>query len=138
MTSLLLSERAPPYWGLHLWWTGGELLQRMPRRGTAWEIAPPPNQDPALSAKETTGGLSAPISRWKVKSHLLWIDGSWPPVHAPLLVINVEEPRGSHNGRKAKGHFPTRQWSLFILPFSPGPQSNDKVIVWGLSGQPLE
>jgi hypothetical protein len=25
-----------------------------------------------------------------------------------------------------------------VLPFSPGPQSNDKVIVRGKSGQPLE
>jgi hypothetical protein len=25
-----------------------------------------------------------------------------------------------------------------VLPFSPGPWSNDKVIVWGKSGQPLE
>jgi hypothetical protein len=63
---------------------------------------PTPNQDPALSAKVTTGGLSAPISRWKVRCHLLWIDGSWPPVHTPLLGINVEEPHGSHYGKKKK------------------------------------
>jgi hypothetical protein len=25
-----------------------------------------------------------------------------------------------------------------VLPFSPGPQSNEKVIIWGISGQPLE
>jgi hypothetical protein len=25
-----------------------------------------------------------------------------------------------------------------VLPFSPGPRSNDKVIVWGISGQHLE
>jgi hypothetical protein len=25
-----------------------------------------------------------------------------------------------------------------VLPFSPGPQSNDKVIIQGISGQPLE
>jgi hypothetical protein len=25
-----------------------------------------------------------------------------------------------------------------VLPFSPGPWSNDKVIIWGISGKPLE
>jgi hypothetical protein len=25
-----------------------------------------------------------------------------------------------------------------VLPFSPGPQSNDRVIIWGISGLPLE
>jgi hypothetical protein len=45
----------------------------------------------------------------------------------------------SHNGKKAKGHFLPRQWSCFsVLLFSPGPRSNDKVIVWGKSGQPLK
>jgi hypothetical protein len=45
----------------------------------------------------------------------------------------------SHNGKKAKGHFPPRQWSCFsVLPFSPGPRSNDKVIFRGIFGQPLE
>jgi hypothetical protein len=33
----------------------------------------------------------------------------------------------SHNGRKTKGHFPPRQWSLFLcITFSPGLQPNDK------------
>jgi hypothetical protein len=40
--------------------------------------------------------------------------GPGPPVHAPLLNINVEEPLGSHNGRKVKGHLPTREWSPFL------------------------
>jgi hypothetical protein len=118
MTSLLLSERAPPDWGLY-----PELATMVDRRGTSAENAqkgdspgdsPTPNQDPALSVRVTTGGLSAPISRWKTRCHLLWIDGSRPPVHAPLLVINVEETWGTHNGRKTKGHFPARQWSLFL------------------------
>jgi hypothetical protein len=64
-----------------------------------------------------------PISRRKVRCHLLWIDGSWPPVHVPFLGIDVEEPRGSHYGRKAKDNFLARQWSLFvcltILSWSP-------------------
>jgi hypothetical protein len=80
MTSLQLSERAPPDWGQHT-----ELATMVNRRGTSAENAqkgdslgdsPAPNRDPALSAKVTTGGLSAPVSRWKVRCHLLWIDGS--------------------------------------------------------------
>jgi hypothetical protein len=55
--------------------------------------SPTPNQDPALSAKVTTGGLSAPVSRWKVKFHLIRVYGSWPPVHASLININIEEPQ---------------------------------------------
>jgi hypothetical protein len=76
--------------------------------------SPTPNQDPALSAKVTTGGLSAPASRWKARCHLLWIDGSQSPVHAPLLGIDVEEPWSSHDGRKTKDHFLARQWSSFL------------------------
>jgi hypothetical protein len=63
-----------------------------------------------------------PLS-WMARCHFLWIDGSWPPVHAPLLGINVEEFWGSHNDRKMKGHFSARQWSLFLcltfLSWSP-------------------
>jgi hypothetical protein len=131
MTSLLLSEKAPPDWDLH-----PELATMVDRRGTSAESAqkgnssgdsPAPNQDPALSTKVTTGGLSASVSRWKVRCHLLWIDGSQPPVHVPLLGINVEVPWGIHNGRKAKGHFPARQWRSFLcLTFLSLPQSNDK------------
>jgi hypothetical protein len=55
--------------------------------------SPTPNQDPALSARVTTGDLSAPITRWKARHHLLGIDSSWPPVHAPLINIDIEEPQ---------------------------------------------
>jgi hypothetical protein len=62
-----------------------------------------------------------------VRCHLLWIDGSQPPVHTPLLGINVEEPQGSHNGREAKVIFlPDGGAHFSVLPFSLGPQSNDK------------
>jgi hypothetical protein len=80
MTSLQLSKKSPPYWGLHL-----EFATIVDRRGTSTGNAkrgdspgdrPAPNQDPVLSARVTTGGLSAHISRWKVRCHLLWIDGS--------------------------------------------------------------
>jgi hypothetical protein len=88
----------------HLEWKKGEQTRRQPHHFL----------DPALSAKVTTGGLSAPISRWKVRCHPLWIDRSQPPVHAPFLGINVEEPLDSHYGRKTKDHFPARQWSPFL------------------------
>jgi hypothetical protein len=90
------SEKAPPDWGLHL-----EFATVVDRRGTSIGnakrgdspgVSPTPNQDPALSARVTTGGLSARLSRWKVRCHLLWIDESQSPVHALLLGINVEEP----------------------------------------------
>jgi hypothetical protein len=45
-------------------------------RGDSPGDSPTPNQDPTLSAKVTTGGLSAPVSRWKARCHLLGIDGS--------------------------------------------------------------
>jgi hypothetical protein len=96
MTSLLLSERTPPDWGLY-----PQLATIVARRGTSIENvikgdspgdSLTPNQDPALSTNVTTGGLRAPVSRWKAECHLLWIDGSWPPVQASLLSIIVEEP----------------------------------------------
>jgi hypothetical protein len=133
MTSLQLSEKAPPNWGLHPCYHCG-LPQGM-QRGDS----PTPLRDPALSARVTTGGLSAPVTRWKARCHLLWIDGSRPPVHAPLLGIHVEEPQGSHNGRKANSHFPARQWSSFLSYLSlpvPGPMTT--VVIQGKSGQPLE
>jgi hypothetical protein len=46
MASLLLSERAPPDWGLYpepvTMGTGGAFQQRMLKVGTAQELAPPP------------------------------------------------------------------------------------------------
>jgi hypothetical protein len=96
MTSLQFSEKAPPNWGLHL-----EFATTVDRRGTSTENAKrgdspgdssAPNRDPALSARVTTGGLSVCVSRWKVRYHLLWIDGSQPPFYVPLLGIHVEEP----------------------------------------------
>jgi hypothetical protein len=96
-------------------------------RGDSLGVSPAPNWDPALSARVTTGGLSAPISRWKARCCLLSIDGSWPPVHPQLLDIHVEEPGGSHNGKEAKVIFFLDSGARFsVLPFSPGPWSNDK------------
>jgi hypothetical protein len=86
-------------------------------RGNSPGDSPSPNQDPILSAKVTTGGLSAPVSRWKTRCYLLWIDRSQPPVHAPFLGIDVEKPHGSHyhtHTHKTKDHFLARQWSSFL------------------------
>jgi hypothetical protein len=114
MTSLL----PPPDRGLH-----PEFATMVDRRrisaenaqkGDSPRVGPAPNWDPALSAKVITGGLSAPISRWKARCHLLWIDETQPPGHSPLLGIDVEESHGSHYGRKTKDHFPARQWSSFL------------------------
>jgi hypothetical protein len=97
MASLLLSERAPPDWGLY-----PELAAMVDRRGTSVKNAlkgdslgdsPAPNWDPALSARVTTGCLSAPIMKWKVRCHLLWIYGPRTPVHAPLINKDIEEPQ---------------------------------------------
>jgi hypothetical protein len=124
MTSSQLSGSAPPDWSLH-----PKLATIVDRRDTSVENdqkgdrpgnSLSPHWDPALSAKVTTGGLSAPISRWKVECHFLWIDGFQgllsrlhifffnilfyffffispllppPPLPAPLLNINIEEPQ---------------------------------------------
>jgi hypothetical protein len=56
-------------------WTRGALLQRMSKKGNSLGDSPSPQWDLALSAKVITGGLSAPLSRWKAGYHLLWTDG---------------------------------------------------------------
>jgi hypothetical protein len=57
----------------------------------------------------------------------------------PLLNINVEEPRVTIIVDKWKVIFLLdSEAHFFVLPFSPGPWSNDKFIIRGLSGQPLE
>jgi hypothetical protein len=108
-------------------------------KGDGPGVSPTHNCDPTLSTAITTGGLSAPASRWKARCHLLWIDGSWPPVHALLLGIDVEEPQVDIIAERQKIIFQLDSGACFsVLPFSPGLQSNDKVIIWGKSGQPLE
>jgi hypothetical protein len=53
--------------------------------------------------------------------------------------INVEEPWVTIIVEKQKVTFLLDSEACFsVLPFSPGPQSNNKVIIWGISGQPLE
>jgi hypothetical protein len=77
MTSSQLSGSVPPDWGLY-----PKLATFVDRRGISAENtqkgdslgdSPGLHQDPALSAKVTTGGLSAPVSRWKAGYHLLWM-----------------------------------------------------------------
>jgi hypothetical protein len=75
------------------------------------------------------GGVS-PSMDW-------WVPG--PTVQALLLNINVEEPWVTIMVEKWKVIFLPDSWAHFsVLPFSPGPQSNNKVIVQCLSDQPLE
>jgi hypothetical protein len=65
--------------------------------------------------------------------------GPRPPVHAPLLNIDVEVPQVAVMVEKQKVIFFLDSGTHFsVLPFSLGPQSNDKVIIWGKSGQPLK
>jgi hypothetical protein len=92
MTSLQLSEKAPPDWGLHLEFATVVDRRALPQgmlKGRQLRRQPRPPWDPALSAKVTTGGLSAPVSRWKVRCHLLWIDGSWGLLSTLHLLISI-------------------------------------------------
>jgi hypothetical protein len=59
-------------------------------------------------------------------------------MQAPLN-IDVEEPWVAIMVEKGKVIFLLDSGACFsVLPFSPSPQSNDKVIVQGISGRPLE
>jgi hypothetical protein len=79
------------------------------QKGDSPEDSSVPHWNLALSVKVTSGGLSAPISRWKVGCHLLWIDGSWDYLSRLHFLAS-----GSHSSREVKGHLPPRQWSLFL------------------------
>jgi hypothetical protein len=53
--------------------------------------------------------------------------------------INVDEPQVAIIVEKRKVIFLLDSGARFsVLPFSPGPWSNDKVIIWVISGQHLE
>jgi hypothetical protein len=66
-----------------------------------------------------------------------WVLG--PPVQAPLLVINVEAPQVTIIVQKQNVIFLLDSGTHFsVLPFSPGPQSNNNFIVQGIFCQPLE
>jgi hypothetical protein len=74
-------------------------------------------------------------------------DGRWvpppmdsgPSVQAPFLSINVEEPQVTIMVEKQKVIFILDSGAHFsVLSFSPGPWCNNKVIIWGISGQPIE
>jgi hypothetical protein len=65
--------------------------------------------------------------------------GLRPLVHTPLLSINVEKPWVATMIEKLTVILLLDSGAPFSdLLFSPGPQSNDKFIIWGISGQPLE
>jgi hypothetical protein len=100
---------------------------------------PHPQLGPCPLCKGNHWRSKCPASRWKTRCHLLWIYGSQPPVHAPLLGIHVEEPQGSHNGKEAKIIFLLDSGSCFSILFSPWvPGSMTIVIIQGKSGKPLE
>jgi hypothetical protein len=68
------------------------------------------------------------------------IDG-WVPasVHTPLINIDIVEPWVVITVEKQKVIFLLDSGARFsVLPFSLGPRSNDKVIIRGISGKPLE
>jgi hypothetical protein len=60
------------------WWIGGAFLQRMLKGGQPGD-SPTPNQDPALSAKVTTGGHPTIFypSIWRCPH--LQMEGKVPP-----------------------------------------------------------
>jgi hypothetical protein len=62
-----------------------------------------------------------------------------PPVQAPLLSNNVEEPQVVIMVENWQVIFLLDSGARFsVLPFSLGPQSNDKAIARSITGQPLE
>jgi hypothetical protein len=66
-----------------------------------------------------------------------WVLG--PPVQPPLLDINDEKPPVTIIVEKQKIIFLLDSEACFsVSPVSPSPQSNNKVIIRGISGQPLE
>jgi hypothetical protein len=110
------------------------------QKGDSLGDSPGPHWDLALSAKVTTGDLNAP--HLQVEGRVLppmdrWVLG--PPGQAPLLDINVEAIRVTIIVEKWKVIFILDSGAHFcVLPFSPGSWSNNKVIILGISGQPLE
>jgi hypothetical protein len=108
-------------------------------KGNSLGDSPSPYWDLAPSAKVIRGGLSAPSpGRGQgATSYNWWVPG--PPVQTPLLDITVEELQVTVIVEKPKVIFFLDSGACFsVLPFSPGLQSNNKVIIWGISGQPLE
>jgi hypothetical protein len=99
----------------------------MLKKGDSMGDSPTPNWDPALSAKVTTGGLSAPASRWKARCQLLWIDGPGPLSTLQFLASMLRSLRVAMMAEKQKIVFLLDSGAHFsVLPFSPGPKSNDK------------
>jgi hypothetical protein len=75
-----------------------------------------------------------------VRCHLLWIDGSCGLLfRLHFFSVNVEEPQVTIMVEKRKVIFLLDSGAHFsVLPFSLGPWYNNKVIILGISGQPLE
>jgi hypothetical protein len=119
--------------------TRGALLQEIPKRGIAQKTAPAP-----LGPCPFYKG-----NHWRSKCPCLQVEGGVPPpmdwwflglpVQAPLLDINVEEPQVDIIVEKWRVMFLLDDGACFsVLSFSPGSRSNNKFIIRGISGQPLE
>jgi hypothetical protein len=92
---------------------------------------PAPNQDPTLSTKVTTGGLSAPVSRWKVKCHLLWIDGSQPLSTLHFLALMLRSLMVAIMTRKKNIIFWLDSGAhISVLSFSSGPSPMTRLSCW--------
>jgi hypothetical protein len=139
MTSLQLSKKAPPDWGLHL-----ELATLVDRRVTSTENAQ--GEQPRRQPRPQPG--PSPLCKgnhWRSKCPCLQMEGEVPPpmdwwVLASCPCSTSWHPCwGAIMAEKQKIIFWLDSGARFsVLPFSPGPRSNDKVIIGGKSGQPLE
>jgi hypothetical protein len=107
-------------------------------KGDSPGVSPAPNQDPALSAKVTTGGLSAPTSRWKVGATPYGLIGPGPLSMLHFLESMLRSLVVAIMAEKQKVIFLLVSGAHFsVLPFLvPSPMT--KVIIQGKSGQPLE
>jgi hypothetical protein len=97
----------------------------MLKRGDSTGDSPTLNRDPALSAKVTTGGLSAPTSRWGATSYGLMGPGPLSTLH--FLALMLRSLGVAVMAEKQKVIFRLDGGAHFsVLPFSLGPWSNDK------------
>jgi hypothetical protein len=108
-------------------------------KGDSLGDSPAPNQDPTLSTKVTTGGLSAPSpdGRQGATSYGLMGPGLLSTLH--FLASMLRSLMVAIMAKKQKIIFQLDSGAHFsVLSFSPSVQSNDKVIVQVKSSQPIE
>jgi hypothetical protein len=138
MTSLQLSGSAPPEEGWVWYHCGqkGHFCRECPNGGQPKRQPRPPlgccplckSNHWRSKSTQMEGGVLPPMDWWALGS----------PVQAPLN-INVEEPWVTIKLEKQKIIFLLNSGAHFsVFPFSPSPWSNNKVIIRGISGQPLD